>query len=541
MTRKSFISLSLASLTFIGLGFVFFSSTGRDDVFKTFWSAYSLSEFGSIMNYNGEAVEQSSSLLQVLLLGGLRGLFGGDIVLWGYWMAIFSGVGCIWMTFLTAQELKIDSQRLKAIPWLVGGCGFLVYWSFSGMETSLQTFTLLGFVWGMLRYLRSGKRWSILLFLPLFLLCRPENPLLALAILSVASLLLTAYRNRLLHLLGLTLLFSSFLFLLRYLLFDRFFPLPVYAKAEGLGFERSYQGLKYVYLQLKGHPDLILYSLATLTGVGLVLRRWKDKPLQTLMILCISVGGMLIVLSGGDWMENGRFLVPWMVLGILILPESRTLRTWLVPVLVATQLMGVVWIARHHSTGRPLWTALPPKDPGPHYASVSMEPDLADYPWFVRANRIHSRDLGVIEAVSDLVTVEYQTMGIPPRILSQQAGMVAFYTAREHFKEFQFIDLVGLTTTDFHDCDRTANRGHGFGGLNMDLGYLMADKDSLERQCGFELPDLIFDLDNERDERKRILKGYQLLYKETGYVESGDDLLPGLEVARHQFIAYRGN
>ncbi len=539
MTRKHLISLTLASLTFIGLGFLLFSSTGRDDVFKTFWSAYSLSEFGSILNYNGEAVEQSSSLLQVFLLGGLRALFGGDIVVWGYWMGIFAGVGSIWMVFLIALELKTDPQRLKAIPWLLAGCGFLVYWSFSGMETSLQALTLAGFAWGTLRYLGHQKWGPVLIFFPLFLLCRPENPFLAIAILGFAALLLRDSRKQLLYLTGLVVFLTGCLFLFRYLAFERFFPLPVYAKAGGLGFARVYQGLRYLFIQLKDHPDLILYTLATLAGAWTVVRRWNRRPAHTFLLITITTGVLAVIFSGGDWMENGRFLVPWLLLGMLLLPEGRTWRTWLVPVLVTVQLMGVVWTARHHSTGRPLWTALPPTDQGMYTATAQMNPAASDYPWFVRANRIHARDLGVIEAMGDLVEAEYQTRRIPPRVLSQQAGMVAYYTARDHFRKFRFIDLVGLTTSDFHDCPRTADRGHGFGGLNMDLKYLIQDQEELKRKCGFTLPDLIFDLDNELDERKDALDGYRLLYQERGYVETGDPFLPGLEVSRFQFVAIR--
>lgn len=557
MSRKSFISLLLASLTFVGLGFLLFSSTGRDDVFKTFWSAYSLSEFGSILNYNGEAIEQSSSLLQVLMLGGLRTLFGGDVVVWGYLMGIFAGAGSIWMLFLTGRELKLDQQRLKALPWLGAACGFLIYWSFSGMETSLQTFCLLGLVWGSLRFLQQGQWWPFLLFLPLFLLCRPENPFLVVASFGIAWGILAQQgkstegnrrpshsqagiqKRRIGWLIALTLLASALIFIVRFLAFDHWFPLPVYAKAGAWGWERLYGGLRYLFIQLKGHPDLILYVLAASAGLWTIIRRWKSKPYRLLIAIFISVGIGAVVFSGGDWMENGRFLVPWMLLGMLLLPESRTWRTWLVPVLIAIQLMGVVWTARHHSTGRPLWTALPPTDEGVHGVSANVGYDPGDYPWFIRSNRIHSRDLAVVKAIDDLVSADYSKNRIAPRVLSQQAGMVAYYTAKNNYKEFHFIDLVGLTTKDFHDCPLTADRGHGFGGLNMDLPYLIADQKELYRGCGFEMPRFIFDLDNERDERKKALSGYRVLYQEAGSVETGDVFLPGMEVSRYQFVAVR--
>lgn len=501
------------------------------------------------------------------MLGGLRALFGGDIVLWGYWMGILAGVGSIWMLFLLGTELKLDQQRLKALPWLGAGCGFLIYWSFSGMETSLQAFCLLGFVWGSLRFLKQGQGqvqgqgYLFLIFLPLFLLCRPENAFLAIVSLGIAWLMthiggskgkqsgstsaksgtppFAAYRKPIFWLSAATILTAILIFLFRYLIFERWFPLPVYAKAGAWGWERIYSGFKYLFIQLKGHPDLILYAVAVSAGCWATFRRWKSKPYRTLIGVFTSVGIGAVVFSGGDWMENGRFLVPWMLLGILLLPESRTWRTWLVPVLIAIQLMGVVWTARHYSTGRPLWTAIPPVDHGSHDVSANVGYDAGDFPWFIRANRIHARDLAVVKAIDDLVAADYSQNKVAPRVLSQQAGMVAYYTAKNNYKEFHFIDLVGLTTTDFHDCPLTAERGHGFGGLNMDLPYLIADQKGLDRACGFEMPRFIFDLDNERDERKKALTGYRVLYQEAGYAETGEPFLPGLEVSRHQFVAVR--
>ena len=73
----------------------------------------------------------------------------------------------------------------------------------------------------------------------------------------------------------------------------------------------------------------------------------------------------------------------------------------------------------------------------------------------------------------------------------------------------------------------------------MDLHYLIEDQDSLEEYCRFEMPYLIFDLDNERRERQNALTNYTVIYREEGYVETGDAFLPGLEVSRHQFVAKR--
>ena len=57
-----------AIAAFILLGLVLFSAPGHDDSHITYWAAHTLKEHGQILNYNGERVEQSSSLAHVLLL-----------------------------------------------------------------------------------------------------------------------------------------------------------------------------------------------------------------------------------------------------------------------------------------------------------------------------------------------------------------------------------------------------------------------------------------------------------------------------------------
>ena len=60
------------ALALVLAGLLLFPSAGQDDTHITCWPAYTLSHFGQILNYNGQRVEQSSSLLQVLLLAVLH-------------------------------------------------------------------------------------------------------------------------------------------------------------------------------------------------------------------------------------------------------------------------------------------------------------------------------------------------------------------------------------------------------------------------------------------------------------------------------------
>ncbi|MEK7816714.1 MAG: hypothetical protein AAB281_00500, partial [Actinomycetota bacterium] len=113
---------------------MFFSSTGRDDSYITYWPAYTLSNFGEIINYNGDRVEQSSSLSQTLFLALANKTSGLDMVLLGKLSSIVFGIACLIVVYRLA--LKINKKIALTAAFLAGTSQFLVYWSFSGMETT---------------------------------------------------------------------------------------------------------------------------------------------------------------------------------------------------------------------------------------------------------------------------------------------------------------------------------------------------------------------------------------------------------------------
>ena len=58
----------LPILALLAISLTLFPSAGRDGSYMTYWPAYALSKLGEIVNLNGDRVEQSSSLLLVLVL-----------------------------------------------------------------------------------------------------------------------------------------------------------------------------------------------------------------------------------------------------------------------------------------------------------------------------------------------------------------------------------------------------------------------------------------------------------------------------------------
>src|ERR1051326_5073498 len=96
-----------AVLLFVGLGFALFRSTGQDDCYISYWPAHTLATYGRIVNYNGEAVEQSSSLLWVLAMGLVAFISRQPVPLIGPLLSIVFGA----LTVVMASRLSSRLDR----------------------------------------------------------------------------------------------------------------------------------------------------------------------------------------------------------------------------------------------------------------------------------------------------------------------------------------------------------------------------------------------------------------------------------------------
>lgn len=544
LTRRKYLATvlngwSAAALLFFA-GLMLYASAGRDDVFKTLFPAYTLSEFGQILNYNGEAIEQSSSLLQVLLLGMLHRLFGGDIVQMGSLLAVLCGMATVMYSPLVGRQLGLSEEHSRWAPWLLAGSSLMTYWAWGGLDASLAALCMILFLDGARRFFLTGKVLFFSLASLAFLLVRPENGLIAL--LALCLLAIYAWRNRDAHfsrgkvgkaamlILGLVM----GIFLLRYGLFGALFPLPVQAKA-GLSASKIYRGATYFFWQMWFHPEFLLLVLSSATSFVLL---WRKKQLGGVFLVAalLLASAAFVLASGGDWMENGRFFVPLLPLFILIflfgLPHFPPLIARILPfTLLLFSCYGHLHTARYHSTGQPFWQAIKSMPPTPGHSFAE------------KANRVHRRDLEMCVQLRSVVAQLYAHKQAPVTLLSQQAGMVIFHTAKSHFRKLQFIDLVSLSTPDFLECNVTRARGATYGGLNMDLYYLFEDLKNLRAQCGFSPPDIIFDLDNERHEKEEWLlqNGYFTYYRREGKMEMGSEWFPGLEIGAEQILMIRAD
>jgi len=168
----------LSALLLLVVGFVLFPGAGRDDKYITFWPAYTLSEFGEILNYNGARIEQSSSLLFVGLLAVLRALTGAPLVVLGYGLAIACGLGALLAAGIVGSRL---SSRTGALSMLLSATAtYFVYWTFGSMEAPLVGLLSLGMV-GVLQLAGKpslrARDWGLaVLALLAYALVRPESP-----------------------------------------------------------------------------------------------------------------------------------------------------------------------------------------------------------------------------------------------------------------------------------------------------------------------------------------------------------------------------
>ncbi|MGZ4984375.1 MAG: hypothetical protein ACXV9Q_09765, partial [Chthoniobacterales bacterium] len=231
---------SLAPLLLLAIGAFFFPSGGRDDAHIGYWVALCLSRFGRVMNYNGEAIEQSSTLLHALILAAVHRLSGIDMIILGRFSAIVFGVAAV----VSVQRLAARVDRRLAIPTglLTATSAYFVYWSFGGMEATLAALlavwivSLFGdYVDAPNERLINRKLISIAAAIVSFLLVRPEQPLVLFCMLAGAAGLAFLKRDpslRKILVLGFIAgIITGAIFLWRWRTFGSLFPQPVNAKS----------------------------------------------------------------------------------------------------------------------------------------------------------------------------------------------------------------------------------------------------------------------------------------------------------------------
>lgn len=532
---------ALPGLLLVASGGLLFPSSGRDDLYLTLWPAHTLATQGAILNVNGEAVEQSSSLLQVVLLGALDRLVPLPLPTLAWLAGVAAAVGCVLLTARVAARL---GPEYRGAAWLVATATPLVYWSFSGMETSLAALLGLAVVAGWSGFLGgAGRRWpapAAWLATLAFLAVRPE----AVAVLActLAGALVLALRVRdgsaggLARLGLVTAAGFALLAAVRLTLFGALFPQPVIAKAfvplagEGLAAALR-SGSAYALASLASPFALAVWlglAAAVLAVLAAAARRSVPAFERIAALFCLAYLGFVCT-TGGDWMEGGRLLVPWLPPLLLLAAgalgrRAGARRGAAIASLAVLQLAGTVAFARSQSTGVPLWQLLA------HGAAAE-----APFGWSEAANRVHQRDAAPIAALGDVIERIARETGQPVVLLSGQMGMVAYYLALEHPGRVRFIDADGLAT-------RQVTR-KGFAGLRAAWQHswwevLRLAPERLETLLGTARPDVIYDLGGPPPDLAS--RGYVVAFEQHGPVP-GAPLLPGRTVSSNAYVAVRAD
>jgi hypothetical protein len=489
------------ALLLVVSGAVLFPSSGRDDVHITYWAAHALQTQGAILNYSLAAVEQSSSLLHVLLLAALARVTELDLTTLGTPLSVLFGALAVMGSAQLARRFEPRAASWAAA--LAATCAPLVYWSFGALETTLVAFLLTRFVIALTDALReppAAPLWPTLAWGALYVLVRPEAWFVLTAAM-LATAVLSAPRRFPLTRVAWTWLGLSAVFALlcawRLHQFGLPLPQPVYAKVSGHWLDSLRQGLDYLARSARQAPGLMVLLFVALLGAVPALRDAAlRRRLAPLIAACAAQGAFLLA-SGGDWMEGARFFVPIIpalaalaALALLRLGEPWCLRIGLAA--LALGLSTQLYAMRRWSTAVPLVQA-------ERYARYTEDAGLnpVRFSVFERLNRVHLRDalfLPRLEAVVD-ARLQHQREVV---LMSAQAGMLPYHLLQTRAGRVRFIDMAGLTSREFPDCALIKRElpVHVAGGLGMTHEFYLAHREALERECGVPRPDIVFDLDD---------------------------------------------
>ncbi|RMG78884.1 MAG: hypothetical protein D6712_20575, partial [Chloroflexi bacterium] len=311
------------------------------------------------------------------------------------------------------------------------------------------------------------------------------------------------------------------LFAFRYLYFGQFFPQPVYAKVSSENLlERINHGFGYISYNMlsTGSETLLIFHFFTIVGwcaalLHLIKQRLNSIPTTLTAGMIILYGGYIIMV-GGDWMENGRFIAhiqPLLLLftGTILLWFKRPIIYWLgtgflvgLIIFINIHVIGV-----RHSTGTTLTGALA-------YYQSWAQPYAASFSWSERSNRINARDIPVVHHMNTLINQLIEQGNDEIYILSGQQGMISYYIA------YTYSDTVALTLYDKRSlADNSLVNCSLFNWTSNNIGSIIEYSDieenlsSMKEVCGLEPPDIIFDFKLT----SIPISGYKLYYQQIGW------------------------
>lgn len=511
-----------------------FPAAGNDDSHITYWSAHALAKYGAILNYNGEHVEQSSSLFLVLLLAALNKIFALPIPATAWVVSILAAAGAV----VVATKLTFGIERGSApfTALLAATALPFAYWATSGMETTLvallgcAVIEVLGDGIDAGRHRFDGRSALELALLVAFALVRPETPVVLLCTLAGTSAFyayLTLVRRNAaakprltatLVRLGAALAVVLAVALGRYAAFHALVPNSAAAKVGG--FELG-AGAKYLWKTCeKMDYALVILSLGGVLYCVRQLRAGQGSSRMPLLLAWTLAMVSFVVASGGDWMPAGRLVAPLLpalsVLGaVTVGPLLASVKdTASRPQLTGWIVLGlsVFWNVRSELRfGGSRDNGSFNGDAAHAGAEALIGPAKPDFAFTELGNKAHRRDARLLGVLLDTLAQLKPSAAHPLYVMSGQAGMVPYYAFSEHFGALEFIDLFAITTRDILPCVPDDKQQHGIHGVRLDPGYIIDHADEMPASCNARRPDIVFS--TGRFPRYLAERGYENVYQ----------------------------
>ncbi|MRG96953.1 hypothetical protein [Polyangium spumosum] len=510
------VGLALGLLLGVVLGATYFPSAGHDDSHITYWASHALARFGSIVNYNGQRIEQSSSLSLVVWLALAEKLTGAGAPLLGWITSI--GCAALALGVVTALARGV-SPRLSplAAPLLATSMCFL-YWSTSGMETSMTALLGVLAVLVITRYVEADppaartRGQALRALAPVVLVsaglagARPESPVILLGLAATAatySFLLRALEKtgearrrffRSLHIFGASVVSVAALVIYRKVVFGSAVPNPAAMKSGGFDLEH---GFRYARAGFEGTNS----AYVPLLCVALVMVAWgvvkRRLPMSVVLTAALAFASTAFVLmSGGDWMTGARFLVPampaYVVLVLFVIDRAARDRAAAGFLFGATllwlNLSAVIDYGRSPSNMSHRWT-----EATKHARAARDKPGMADLSFPELANRPHRRDAKLLPVLLETLEKLGPTRERPLSFVSGQAGMVPYHVMQRYHGAMHFLDLYNLSSKELAGCVPPRAQRRLVHGVYIELKYVIEHGKELEQRCNLTPPVIIFD------------------------------------------------
>jgi len=545
-------------------GFCLYGSSGQDDSHITFWASYTLKETGEILNYNGDRIEQSSSLLLTVIIAFFSKASTIAVVTTGYLIALIAAALAIYLSWQLLDRLQLSCKKFTIV--LLATSPAFLSWASSGMEGTLAAACVLWFilVWGDLLHKKTSINARSLLLATIatgcFISVRPEMVI----VVAVAVFTITIWKKLsgsnttinntpTLWLGAVTTLCILALTAWRYYYFGAVMPLPVSAKAPALTIEKIREGLLYLlhfgFLNITYLIGLIYFIFYLINTFRNRIKGEPDKHHLLLAGIIYVLYAAFIVCSGGDWMPMGRFLVPVLPLAAMgtalatqsILKKYTDYKNYgacfLFSFMILLNILANGMTLTRDTQGIPLWS------------SVHLSSAMEKYSPLEKYNQVHVRDLGIIDALDETINkLAIVNKDQPVTLISASAGLVYFHIAKMNavspgFKKIFFYDIRGLTEKSLTDCPLTNRYPRRTEGLAITYDEFLSQQPLLDEQCHIKKPDIIFEFnDMYRELPQKISRyGYTMIYQEGGRIIENDTFFPTHGSFATDFIMVRND